>query len=193
MMGVTTRLVYVESIGDGESGESFAWYDGKALAAAQHREREQIHRDLLDIVKRADFDETWEQVRVARSGDRLLVEAEVSPVTEPTRRLKATIVVSVDRSDAGWADEQAREIAAILRDEELDIDTDRLACAFADGWSRMPALTSRRVTQALVAAGAALSIALWWLLNAGRTRRRRQAKAPTRSRRARAPSPGEQR
>lgn len=52
-MGITTRLVYVEFAGEEETEESFAWYEGKVLTADQRGDRAQLHRELLEIVKRA--------------------------------------------------------------------------------------------------------------------------------------------
>jgi len=175
MMGIATRLIYVESAGDEESEESFAWYDGKVLSAAQHAEREQLHRELRDIVEKAESDETAEWGRAVRCGERLLVEVDAIPISGAGRRLTATTVVSVARPDTEWASETAGEIAAILRDGEIDIASDRLAQAFAEGWSRKTPFATRRVTQALVAAGTALAIAWWWMRSAGRARQRRQA------------------
>jgi len=179
MMGIATRWVYVESAGDEESGESFAWQDGKVLSAAQNAEREQLHRELEDIVERAEFDERAEWGRAVRSGDRLLVEVEATPMTGAARRLTATVVVSVARPDTEWASETAGEIAAILRDAEISIASDRLAQAFDEGWSRKTPFDWLRLTRVLAAAGAALTIAWWWMRSAGRVRKRRRAKVPT--------------
>lgn len=177
MMGIAIRLVYVESAGDEESEESFAWYDGKMLSAAQHAEREHLHRELRDIVEKAQFDETAEWGRAARCGERLLVEVEASPMSGATRRLTATVVVSVGRPGTEWANETAEEIAAILRDGEISIASDRLAQAFAKGWSRNPPFAWQRVARALIAVGTALAVAWWWMRTAGRARQRRQTTA----------------
>jgi hypothetical protein len=174
MTGITTRLVYVESAGDEALGESFAWSDGMVLAAAQHAERAQLHRELQEIIQGAEFDERTELGRIARCQDRLLLEIEAIPMAGATRRLTATIVVSVTRPDTGWADETAGEIAAILRGGEVEIATDRLARAFTEGWSRKPPFAGRRMTQALVAAGAALALAWLWMRGIGLARKRRR-------------------
>lgn len=193
MIGITTLLLYVESESD---EESFAWHRGKAFTTAQHAERAQIHRELADIVERAESDQAAEWGRAVRSGDRLLVEVDVSrrhgPVLADTRPdagipaaraahpLTATIVVSVARPDTAWSDEAATEIAAILREEGLDIAVDRLARAFAEGWSQRPALTVRWGKRGIAAAGGAMVVALWWILSAGWMRRRhRRGQAPT--------------
>lgn len=174
MTGITTRLVYVESAGDEALGESFAWYDGAVLAAAQHAERAQIHRELQDIIQSAEFDERTELGRIARRKDRLLLEIEAIPMTGAPRRLTATIVVSVTRPDTEWADETAGEIAAILRDGEVDLAADRLAQAFVAGWTHKVPFDTRQMTRALVAVGTALAIAWLWIRVAGRARKRRQ-------------------
>ena len=143
------------------------------------RRREQLHRELEDIVERAEFDERAEWGRAVRSGDRLLVEVEATPMTGAARRLTATVVVSVARPDTEWASETAGEIAAILRDAEISIASDRLAQAFDEGWSRKTPFDWLRLTRVLAAAGAALTIAWWWMRSAGRVRKRRRAKVPT--------------
>ena len=182
-MGIATRLVYVESAGDEESEESFAWYDGKVLSADQHAERERLHRELSDIVEKADSDETAEWGRAVRSGDRLLVEVGATPTSGASRRLTATVVVWVDRPDTDWAKETAGEIAAILRDGEISIASDQLAEAFVKGWNRNVPFSRRPLTRALIAAGTLLAIAWWWLRSAGRGRQGRDAMVlPTKGR-----------
>jgi hypothetical protein len=174
-MSIVTRLVYVESAGNEQLEESFAWYDGKVLTAAQHAEREQLHRELADIVEKADSDETAEWGRAARSGERLLVEIGATPASGATRRLTATVVVSADRPATEWADGTAEEIAAILRDGEVSISSDQLARAFVKGWSRKSPFAGRDLTRALVAVGTAAAIAWLWIRRAGRLRRRTTA------------------
>jgi hypothetical protein len=178
MTGITTQLIYVESAGDEESAEAFAWYGGTTLTAAQHDERAQIHRELTDIVKRAESDQTADWGRTVRCGDRLLVEVGVTPMTGTANHLTATIVVSGTSQDTEWARETAEEVAAILRDNELDITAERLAQAFAEGWSRKNFFGMRRLPQALAAVSAAIAVVFWWLRSGGRTRHRRQAGAP---------------
>jgi hypothetical protein len=185
MIGVTTVLLYVESEDD---ADTFAWYGGKVLKAAQHAERAQLHRELTDIVEHAESDETADWGRAARNGDRLLVEVEVSQqhgqiaagvqptagISVPGARhpLTATIVLSVAGPDTKWVHEAATEIAVLLREQDFDIAVDQLAQAFAEGWSRESPPRERWAKRGLATAGTALMLALWWILGRSWMRRR---------------------
>ena len=199
MIGITTLLLYVECADD---DETLVWYQGALLTAAQRDERAQIHRELADIVEHADLDDTLDWGRAVRSGDRLLVEVDVSrsgaaapvgvrteagaPAPGATHPLTATIVVSVARPDTAWATEAAQEVAALMREQGFDIAVDQLVQAFAEGWGRKPPPGTWWEKRGLAAAGAALVVALCWVLNAVRVRRHRSAETPADSLPARA-------
>jgi hypothetical protein len=171
MIGIITQLVYVEAAA---ADEDFAWYHGKVLTADQRRERAQIHRELNELAKGAEFDERAQWGRALRCGDRLLVEVDVIPEVEGLRRRIATIVLSVARPDTRWVNEAAEEIAAILNAEDLNIDSDRLAEAFAKGWSRKNLLHMLLKKQPFAAVGIAVGVALW-IVGIGRIQRWRRA------------------
>jgi hypothetical protein len=182
MIGITTRLLYVQSAGD---EESFAWYGGKVLTADQHAERAQIHYELTEIVKGAESDESAEWGRAVRCGERLLVEVELDRPAGAGRRRIATIVISVARPDADWPSQTADEIAALLREGGFNVAVDRLARALANGWSRKRPLGLQRMNRVRAAEGAALVLAMWWVLRMARIRRRRQVGPPRRRPRSR--------
>lgn len=199
MIGITTLLLYVECADD---DETLVWYQGARLTAAQRDERAQVHRELTDIVEQADRDDTLGWGRAVCSGDRLLVEVNVSrsgtaapvgvrpeagaPAPGTTHPLTATIVVSVARPDTAWATEAAQEVAALMREQGFDIAVDQLTQAFAEGWDRQPPPGPWWEKRGLAAAGAALVMALCWVYSAVRVRRHRSAETPAHSLPARA-------
>jgi hypothetical protein len=165
MNSVTVQLLYVESTTD---ETPFAWYKGTVLTADQHAERAQIHREMNDIINGAIFDRSTEWGRVARHGDRLLVEVQLESTADAPDLLTATIVVSVSGTDTEWADDAAHEISALLGEHGFSMPAEQLTLAFVEGWSR-----KRPFPRVFAAVGAALLMVLWWIIRAARLRRRR--------------------
>lgn len=133
MSGFVIQIVYVESVGD---RESFAWYHGEALADDRKKEREDILRELNEIVAHATYDEATEWSRIVRSQDRSLVEVELERIAHIHNRLIATVVVSVEEPGDTWSADAAGAVARILGGEGLSVDVDRLAHALSLSHSR---------------------------------------------------------
>jgi hypothetical protein len=144
MTDVTARIVYVQSA---DSSYPFAWYQGYVLTEKQYGERSQIHRELNEIVRDAAFDRDTPWGRVARSRDRLLVEATLIPPTAATEPLTVTVVLAGLLTRSGWETETASGVASVLDDHGYRVDQDRLADAFV--WSRMRGSWLRRIVSFL--------------------------------------------
>lgn len=187
MSGPTLQIVYVESVSD---RESFAWYHGETLPDERKREREDILRELGEVVTHAKSDKITEWGRTVRSGDRILAEVDLEQAPGVRNRLTATVVVSARRPGDAWATALAAEVARILGGEGLSVDVDRLAHALTYTGRDLLAAVGRHLprrerpfpeaaaTRILVAAVLLAGAAIAWR-RAGRKRRpQRRKEAP---------------
>lgn len=158
MMGTDpgVRILYVEY----RDRDAFAWRDGRLVEAEAVEDRSAIHKEFVELVRRAAMDRRLADRRVVRTEDSTLIDFPIVTLADPAAPLRATAVVQAAADPRQAAD----RIVAILQENGLDAAADSVADALAVGRERPVPLfgPTRALASVLVAVLGLLLVAWLW-------------------------------
>ena len=164
----TLHILYAEF---GRERTPLAWRDGVLLGEDQANERQDLHRTLSELVRRASTDRTESWGRVVRAGTRVMVETRADHGSG-SRRVDVTVVLEAPAGNAEFAF-IAADIGKLLTDEGVIVDADRLSSvlqrACAEGRSGPFGESLGRLLVASAALG--VTFLIWRRISARRGRR----------------------